>query len=398
MSSSGARTAPGQRSSMESTSGFSSSGKASTLTFTGRWQAWRGPSANGADSTPAHYTLKTIDESSTGSYVSNSPAVGSGYDSNLTTTTVSEFGFSCGTDSSGQGVRTVAGSSVGQSAESSTVVSPASSVGLHGFSRLRNNTAALTASAGSAAATPLRPSSASVPLRPSLAASSQPRSEAGLPLGKSVEEFEQEAQTAASAAAARNRAAVTVQVNPSGAALVVLPATAAAAAAASHEGAAAQFASATASTAPSSTLATDGSASATRPAPKARKARTPASKATEPHINNNGGLDSSLTKTQARSSCCRCSWLRTNVQSMGWKLDPWVILLSLLVSCAALAAGAVQLAVRARTPEQQSAIQQVSCLRPCVHVMHHIDQLSPNTESAWPKHACASAGYCLPVS
>lgn len=74
------------------------------------------------------------------------------------------------------------------------------------------------------------------------------------------------------------------------------------------------------------------------------------------------------------AACCNASWLRTNLKSVGWRLDPLVILLSLIVSCAALAAGAVQLAVRARTPEQQSAAQQVGvlcyvlCIPGCVSV------------------------------
>lgn len=73
----------------------------------------------------------------------------------------------------------------------------------------------------------------------------------------------------------------------------------------------------------------------------------------------------SLVEGKSNSrGCCSCSWLKTSLSSMGWKLDPLVILLSLITTLAALTAGAVQLAVRARTPEQQTAIQQV-----CEHIL-----------------------------
>lgn len=91
-----------------------------------------------------------------------------------------------------------------------------------------------------------------------------------------------------------------------------------------------------------------------------------ASVTSTPSVNNTStagaAADDSRHSNSAPADTPAASWLHSNLKSMGWRLDPLVILLSLVVSCAALSAGAVQLAVRARTPEQQSAAQQVGGL------------------------------------
>lgn len=280
-------SAHGGRGSLESgASGLGSSGRAQGLTLTGRWQAWRGPSAAGVASSSGHQGLQTIAESAAG----NALSISSGFVSSLDGSgCVLQAAGASGEDfvqpwssssSSGQAVlpTSTAPAAPGPSSVSSSTMSgaPDGQVGSwwHGTSRLRNTTLA-------ASAAPRAPAAASAPLRPSTA--QQPRTGAGLPLGEGAEE-EQQVEAAAQPPAA---------------------------------------------------------------ASSSRKAA------------QEGCIDPEHVASASASGCFSCSRLRSNLGSMGWKLDPWVILLSLVVSCAALAAGAVQLAVRARTPDQMNAIQQV---------------------------------------
>lgn len=161
-----------------------------------------------------------------------------------------------------------------------------------------------------AAASSTRAAAASAPLRPSSAASQAPRSGAGLPLGEGLEHGQQQH--------------ITTSELPQASKL--------------------------------SEQKTPPSSKASQPAVLPLQKQ----QAAEQHVSSDSALDSSLTRNT--SSCCSgvdCSWLRSNLVSIGWKLDPWIILLALATSCGALAAGAVQLAVRSRSQEQQNALKQV---------------------------------------
>lgn len=228
---------------------------------------------------------------------------------------------------------------------------------------MRYGTSAVTAPAVAAAQ---RPPAAAAPLRPSSV--QQPRSGAGLPLGEGLEGTEQQTEGSAMPAAALVHISATgnAQVAPSAAAAAILPANVAGAKespkptqiAISAEPAAAN------GTNPSTAASTLSRASADAALPSSDfKHKAIGSDLTKPppHDSHPVTDDNTHSHSGSRRSCCSCSWLRTNVQSMGRKLDPWVILLSLVVSLAALAAGAVQMATRARTPDQKSAIQQVGC-------------------------------------
>lgn len=367
------------RSSLDSTSGFGGNRTARGLTFTGRWQAWRGPSAAGA--TLNQHGLQTINEAAVGFSNANFPSGflssgydSSGYESHAAATSVSDFGYSPNTSTSGQHDETspaaiaeprstiLASPASTATSSSSTASASQASTGPHGASRFSTGTAAVSAAGvgvqrpASAAAASLRPSSAQ-----------QPRSGAGLPLGEGLEGTPEDSQEGA-----LKLPGARVHISATGVAGVVLPAAPAgvggaleAADAAPDYGdddgdttaaGTAAAASAAASQAPSSTASSPSSR--LKPAKKyvgeaaSDAAKPPAATCAVP-------TDDNHYSSSRNRSCCDCSWLRTNLQSMGWKLDPWVILLSLLVSCAALAAGAVQLATRARTPEQKSAIQQV---------------------------------------
>jgi hypothetical protein len=48
-------------------------------------------------------------------------------------------------------------------------------------------------------------------------------------------------------------------------------------------------------------------------------------------------------KQPKKDSKRRCDWLRTNIEGLGWRLDPWVLLFSLGISVVAVAAGAWQI-------------------------------------------------------
>jgi len=318
-SSSGAKTAThGSRSTDPASvfgSSLASSGKSSAMS--GRWHAWRGPSHTG-DASQAR-TLNAIDESAAGSTASSSYVGGSSYDVPTSTPSISDFSLSqasCGTDSSG-----IAGTRAGSSSNSSIAEGPSSAgsaaasqnSGPRASSRLRHATTATSVQ-------PVAGTAASLPLRPSSAEARQPRSGAGLPLGEGLEdESEQHVgaevpPTLAQHSRLASPAAVQVVQSPK-------PTTVAAAV----------------------------------PATVKSKKR-----AIAPTDATDVVLDSSLMKAHGTTGCCSCDWLKANVQSMGWKLDPWVILLSLATTLAALAAGAVQLAVRERSQEQQNALQQVS--------------------------------------
>lgn len=317
--SSGAKTATHGSRSTDAASVFdsslASSGKSSAIS--GRWHAWRGPSHTG-DASQAS-TLNPIDESAPGSTASSRYVGGSSYDVPTATPSISYFSLSqvsCGTDSSG-----IAGTRAGSSSNSSVAEGPSSagsapasqSSGPRTSSRLRHATTATGLQPAQAAAT-----AASLPLRPSSAEARQPRSGAGLPLGEGLE--------------AESEAHVGAEMPP------------ALAQRSCHASPVVQVAQ---SPKPTTTAA----APATAKSKKSAVASTDASEVV---------LDSSLMKAHGTPGCCSCAWLKANVQSMGWKLDPWVILLSLATTLAALAAGAVQLAVRERSQEQLNALQQVS--------------------------------------
>jgi hypothetical protein len=58
--------------------------------------------------------------------------------------------------------------------------------------------------------------------------------------------------------------------------------------------------------------------------------------------NPNSSSKTSQKQPKKDSKRC-CDWLRTNIEGLGWRLDPWVLLFSLGISVVAVAAGAWQI-------------------------------------------------------
>lgn len=252
-----------------------------------------------------------------------------------------------------------AGASPTHSAHASTAASTGSA-GLVGFSPAATTAGTVTtveSVTASRVGSRLRNvAAASSPLQPSSAANSsvqqqQTRSGAGLPLGEGREE-EEEASSVSSEQ--------TFHTGASGSS------------AQSFHTAVSQGKSA--SSAAGSPPSTTTAASLPAQPPSAAAATASAAPATAvpcslQEINSTAlDLGSSLTSAGApdssrASGCCDCSWLRANLSSLNWRFDPWVILLLLCISVAALAGGAVQLAVRARSRAQVDAIKEVGCYR-----------------------------------
>jgi hypothetical protein len=69
----------------------------------------------------------------------------------------------------------------------------------------------------------------------------------------------------------------------------------------------------------------------------------------------------------------RCDWLRSNIEGLGWRLDPWVLLVSLGISVVAVAAGAWQIAQQRerfdlRSSASVTEVRLASCLLLCLCV------------------------------
>jgi hypothetical protein len=69
----------------------------------------------------------------------------------------------------------------------------------------------------------------------------------------------------------------------------------------------------------------------------------PCGSTTQPDTNGNATNSNKAPHKQQEKASLRCDWLRTNVQGLGWRLDPWVLLISLGSSVVAVAAGAWQI-------------------------------------------------------